>query len=135
MAVNVSKTKYIIFKPKSIKIILGDNEGIVYDDNEIGQPIDINKIKKLDRIHTENPDPLNRTYKLLGIYLDEHLSFDFHCNHVCNKIAQSNYIINRAKHFLPRNSLRTLCTDSPTPSLLPSAYQYIAAQCAHQHLT
>ena len=69
MAVNVSKTKYIIFKPKSIKIILGDNEGIVYDDNEIGQPIDINKIKKLDRIHTENPDPLNRTYKLLGIYI------------------------------------------------------------------
>ena len=33
MAVNVSKTKYIIFKPKGIKIILGDNEGIVYDDN------------------------------------------------------------------------------------------------------
>ena len=118
MAVNVSKTKYIIFKPKGIKIILGDNEGIVYDDNEIGQPIDINKIKKLDRIHTENPDPMNRTYKLLGIYLDKHLSFDFHSTHACNKIAQSNFIINRAKHFLPHNSLRILYFSLIHPHLL-----------------
>ena len=48
MAVNVNKTKYIIFKPKGVKINIGDDEGIIYDENEIGQPIDPNKIKKLE---------------------------------------------------------------------------------------
>ena len=47
MAVNVNKTKYIIFKPKGVKINIGDDEGIIYDENEIGQPIDPNKKKNL----------------------------------------------------------------------------------------
>ena len=33
MAVNVSKTKYIIFKPRGAKINLDANEGVVYDEN------------------------------------------------------------------------------------------------------
>ena len=39
MAVNVSKTKCIIFKPKDTKINIGDNDGVIYDNNEIGQPV------------------------------------------------------------------------------------------------
>ena len=38
MAVNVSKTKYIIFKPKGVKINIEQVDGIVYDENEIGMP-------------------------------------------------------------------------------------------------
>jgi hypothetical protein len=34
--------------------------------------------------------------------------FNQHINHVCNKLAQSNYIINRVKNVLPKNVLRTL---------------------------
>jgi hypothetical protein len=67
-----------------------------------------NKVSKLDRIYNDNPNPGDRTYKLLGIYLDENLSFDAHIDHVCNKMSQSNYIINRSKNFLPYASLRTL---------------------------
>jgi hypothetical protein len=40
--------------------------------------------------------------------LDENLSFDAHVSHVCHKLSQSNYIINRSKNFLPFTSLRTL---------------------------
>jgi hypothetical protein len=108
MAVNVSKTKYMIFKNKGKKIQLNDNEGVFYDDNDDSEPYDNNKISKLDRVYNDNPNVNDRTYKLLGIYLDENLSFDTHINHVCNKISQSNYIINRSKNFLPYNSLRTL---------------------------
>ena len=108
MAVNVSKTKYIIFKPKGVKINIDQVDGIVYDENEIGMPKIESKIAPLVRIHNENPDPCNHTYKLLGLYIDEHLSFDYHCDHVRSKIAQSNFIINRAKHFLPIKSLKTL---------------------------
>ena len=118
MAVNVSKTKYIIFKPKGVKINIEQVDGIVYDENEIGMPKIESKIAPLVRIHNENPDPCNRTYKLLGLYLDEHLSFDYHCDHVRSKIAQSNFIINRAKHFSPKKSLKTLYYALVHPHLL-----------------
>jgi hypothetical protein len=108
MAVNVSKTKYIIFKNKSKKINLHDDEGIYYDDNDDIEPYDINKVSKLDRIYNDNPNLSDRTYKLLGIYLDENLSFDAHIGHVCSKMSQSNFIINRSQNFLPYTSLRTL---------------------------
>ena len=99
MAVNVSKTKYIIFKPKGMKINIEPFKGIVYDENEMGMPRNESKITPLVRIYNDNPDPCNRTYKLLGLYLDEHLSFDYHCDHVRTKIAQSNFIISRANTF------------------------------------
>ena len=118
MAVNVSKTKYIIFKPKGVKVNIGPDNGVIFDENEIGMPKDISKITPLIRIHNESPDPSNRTYKLLGLYLDEHLSFDYHCDHVRSKIAQSNFIINRAKHFLPKKSLKTLYYALVHPHLL-----------------
>ena len=118
MAVNVSKTKLIIFKPKGVKVNIGPDNGVIFDENEIGMPKDISKITPLIRIHNESPDPSNRTYKLLGLYLDEHLSFDYHCDHVRSKIAQSNYIINRAKHFLPKKSLKTLYYALVHPHLL-----------------
>ena len=108
MAVNVSKTKYIIFKPTGKKIKLTDDEGIVYNENEIGQPQDPKKVTKLDRIYNDNPVKADRTYKLLGVYLDEHLSFDYHCTYVCNKLSNSNFIINRAKNFLNKKALKTL---------------------------
>ena len=108
MAVNVSKTKYIFFKPRGVKINLDPNNVIVYDENEIGLPKEVCKITLLERVFSDSPLVQNRTYKLLGLYLDEHLSFDYHCDHVCSILAQSNFIINRAKHFLPAQSLKTL---------------------------
>jgi hypothetical protein len=107
MAVNVSKTKYIIFKPKFKKIEIGPGEGVKFNNNDVGNS-DESKIFELDRIFDENPNQADRSFKLLGVYLDENLSFNQHCYHVCNKLAQSTYIINKVKNFLPRTSLRTL---------------------------
>jgi hypothetical protein len=108
MAVNVSKTKYIIFKPTGNKIEIGPGEGIRFNNNDIGEINDESKIFELDRIYDDNPNVADRSFKLLGVYIDENLSFNQHCKHVCNKLAQSNYIINRVKNILPRNVLRTL---------------------------
>ena len=47
----ISKTKYIIFKPKGTKVVIEQNKGIVYDDNEIGLPKDKTRIIPLIRIH------------------------------------------------------------------------------------
>ena len=64
----ISKTKYIIFKPKGTKVVIEQNKGVVYDDNKIGLPKDKTRIIPLIRIHNENVDQGNRTYKLLGLY-------------------------------------------------------------------
>jgi hypothetical protein len=42
MAVNVSKTKYIIFKPTSKKIVIEAGEGILFNNNDIGEINDEN---------------------------------------------------------------------------------------------
>ena len=119
MAVNVSKTKYILFRPRGQKIQVDlDKNGVLYNSNEIGQPVDPNKIFKLGRIFNEHPDPNERTYKFLGVYLDEFLSFDTHCNKICNKLAKSNFIISRVKNILPLKSLKTLYFALVHPHLL-----------------
>ena len=52
MSVNVNKTKYIIFRPRGVKIDVDLNEeGIIYNRNEIGLPDDPDKIFKLGRIY------------------------------------------------------------------------------------
>ena len=119
MAVNVSKTKYIIFRPKGTKINIDtDAAGIIYNDNELGHPIDMTRITKLERVHNDNTDINSRTYKFLGVHLDEYLSFDTHCTLLRNKLAKANYIINRAKNLLPLRSLKTLYYALIHPHLL-----------------
>ena len=77
MAVNISKTKYIIFRPKGAKISVNlDNNGIMYNSNELVSPNDQDRVFKLGRIHNDHPDKHERTYKFLGILLDEYLYFD-----------------------------------------------------------
>ena len=109
MAVNVGKTKYIIFRPRGVKIDIDlDKNWIVYNSNEIGCTEDPVNIFKLGRIHNENMDKKERTYKFLGILIDEYLSFDAHCDALCTKLARSNLIISRVKNFLPLVTLKTL---------------------------
>jgi hypothetical protein len=73
MAVNVSKTKYIIFKPKGKTINLEQNEGVKFNNNDINGPVDNSKIFELEQIYDNSPTPQSRSYKLLGVLLDENL--------------------------------------------------------------
>jgi hypothetical protein len=118
MAVNVSKTKYIIFRNKGMPVNINETGPIVYDDNEIGKPFNAEKVKVLDRVCNDNVNINDRHYKLLGLLLDEYLSFDAHCNLVCSKVAKSNYIINKAKNILPTGALKTLYFALVHPHLL-----------------
>ena len=119
MAVNVSKTKYILFRPKGTRIDIDlDKHGVVYNSNEIGMPDNPKNIFKLGRIYNDNPDKNDRSYKFLGIYLDEYLSYDTHCSTVCKKLAMSNFMLNRAKNFLTPHTLRTLYFSLIHPHLL-----------------
>ena len=46
--------------------------------------------------------------KLLGVILDQHLSFDEHVIHLCKKIAPRIGIIHRLRRILPINALNTI---------------------------
>ena len=42
------------------------------------------------------------------MYIDEHLTFDYHTNHIASKLNRSLYCISKVKHFLPPPALRSL---------------------------
>ena len=117
MAVNISKTKFMIFRPKGLQLQL-QGKTVVFNNNEIGQPDSPELIFPLERCHNENPAKEHRTYKLLGVYFDEYLSFDQHVQAVFAKISQSNFIISRAKNFLDKGALKMLYSSMVHPYLL-----------------
>ena len=56
-------------------------------------------------------DILNpKTFKFLGIHIDETVSWKYHVDTVASKITHSNYAtcINKAKNILPRQALKIL---------------------------
>jgi hypothetical protein len=106
MAVNISKTKYILFHSKGKKMELND-KSIVYNDNEPNNN-DPLLITPLERYHNDHERHEARAYKLLGIHLDENLNFNYHTTYLCNKLTRSLFCIRRAKNMLTAQALKTL---------------------------
>jgi hypothetical protein len=104
MAINTSKTKFIIFRTRG-KRVAADECLLVYNDNEIGMPDDPNLIFPISRIHNEGEE---KSFKLLGVLFDEYLSFDAHIDHLCTKISKSLFCLNRVKNFVTNNALKSL---------------------------
>jgi hypothetical protein len=75
MAINVSKTKFILFHTRGKNI--EPNLKLFYDDNEPNEH-NSNLIYELDCLKNNHVSPENHSYKLLGNFLDELLSFDYH---------------------------------------------------------
>ena len=107
MSVNISKTKYIIFHSKSKKIN-DTNLTVVFDNNEPGTPRNPDLVTPLERVHNNHEDENMRTYKLLGVYLDEHLLMDTHCVKLGKKLTKSLYFLRRVQNILTKEALRSL---------------------------
>jgi hypothetical protein len=106
--VNVNKTNYIIFHKRGKKIDPNCPD-VVLNSNEIEAPFtDPSLINKLERIHDNHVVEKMRSFKLLGIFLDEHLSFSKHITHVYAKLSRSNLGLRRVANFAPPNILKTL---------------------------
>jgi hypothetical protein len=107
MSVNTSKTKFIIFHTRGKRVDL-QNKTLVFNNNEIGKNVNELLITPLERICNSNVDPQKRAFKLLGVYLDENLSFNYHVNHLCSKLSKSLFFLNRAKNYVDKKSLTML---------------------------
>ena len=107
MAVNVNKTKFIIFHTRGKKVDL-DAKKIIFDNNDPSSPFNPDIVCWLERIHNNHTDPSSRSCKLLGILLDEHLTFHQHFDYLKSKLSKALFCINRVKNFLPQKTLTTI---------------------------
>jgi hypothetical protein len=106
LAVNTNKTKYIIFHTKG-KNVDNIGQGVVFDNNEPGGH-DPSLITPLERIHNNHPQKEHQSYKLLGILLDEHLSFEQNTTALLAKLSKAAHFMNKVKHIIPTKALIAL---------------------------
>ena len=92
LTLNVSKTKYILFRSKNMKVDFSDLKLTIGGEN-------------IERIGSNCQ---TKFFKFVGHHLDEFLSWDFQINHVHGKLASANFAIARVKNFLPRKIRMTL---------------------------
>jgi hypothetical protein len=72
MALNTGKTKFMSFRTRG-KFIDDNDCNLVYNSTEIGHESDPMLISPIERVHNNG---LEKSFKLLGVYFDEYLSFD-----------------------------------------------------------
>ena len=92
LCLNINKTKYIIFGPTISQQIKSFPDLTLMIDNQ-----------RIDRIGRSEK---SKSFKFLGIYIDENLSWQYHFEKICAKISRANYMINKVKHLascLPKN--------------------------------
>ena len=128
LVVNANKTKFMIFHTRGKKVNLNGNT-LFFNANEINAPVDPNLIVTLERIHNGNTSSLDKTFKLLGVLLDENLSFEPHISYTCNKISRAIFCLNRIKNFMPTKLLRNIYFALVHPHFL---YCSIILSCATQ---
>jgi hypothetical protein len=107
MSANASKTKYIIFHNKGKHVNINGLE-LYFNDNEHNDINNPANIHILERIHNNNTNTASRSYKLLGIYLDENLTLNQHFSILSNKLSRALFFLRRVKNLLPPSALLTL---------------------------
>ena len=97
----------MIFRSKCKKLpeILPE---LVINENEPGKTFDPALCHPIERLHNLHPTKDCRSYKYLGILLDEHLSLNDHVDHISKKLTKSLYCIKMAKNNLNYTGLRAL---------------------------
>ena len=92
LTLNVSKTKFILFRSKNMHVDFSRLSLKIGDEN-------------IDRIGDNCKD---KFFKFVGIRLDEHLTWTHQINHVHSKLASGNYAIAQTKNFLPKKIRLTI---------------------------
>ncbi len=89
LSINASKTKIMIFHPKN-KFV--PDVDFFFNNNDIDKPENPDLIYPIERILNSSKVP---AYKVLGVYIDENLSFDFHISQLISKLNRSLYMMKK----------------------------------------
>jgi len=104
MAVNTTKTKFIVFRTRGKRVDPADCL-VVFNNNEIGKVENPDLVTPVQRVYNEGEET---SFKLLGVLFDEYLSFEAHVSFLCTKISKSLFCINRVKNFVNSTALKML---------------------------
>ena len=92
LTLNVSKTKYVLLRSKNMNVDFSNLSLKIGDQN-------------IERI---GEDCVTKSFKFVGLHLDEYLSWNHQINHVYSKLSSGNYAIAQSKNFLPLKIRKTL---------------------------
>ena len=92
LSLNINTTYYTLFRPTS---------SAPFDSND---KLLINE-KTIQRVGETNG---NEAIKFIGLYIDNHLTWNQHVNYLCSALSKCLFFLNRAKHFLPHSALKSL---------------------------
>ena len=112
LSINASKTKIIIFHPRNKQV---PDVRFEFNNNDIGSVYNPELVYPIERIHNGSNIP---AYKVLGVFMDKNLTFDFHIKQILTKLSRSLYLMRSAKHLLNSSSLKTLYYALIHPHLL-----------------
>ena len=102
LCINSNKTKIMVFSNK--KFI--PDFPFVLNFNEVGnESSDPNLVIPLERIKNSSSTP---AFKILGVFMDEHLTFNYHIKKIINKINSAMFHISSVRNFLSKSSLTKL---------------------------
>ena len=102
LAINTSKTKVMIFHPKGKNV---PETNFVFNDHDL-HDVAVDRIYPIERITNQSlPHP---GYKLLGVFLDENLTFDYQTKCILKKVSKAQFSLRTAKNVLSTKALRSL---------------------------
>ena len=101
LLINTSKTKVMVFSNK----MLVPDFNFYFNLNDFDGPVNLDLIQPLERISNSSS---TNTIKMLGVLLDENLSFNQHCQKICKKINSALFHLNSVKNTLSSSALTKL---------------------------
>jgi len=101
LALSMEKTKYMLFSPRHVTST--QDFSIYFNTNDFDE-MDADKVSKLIRV----PNAKEKTICMLGLNLDDRLSFKLHVDHIRGKIASSLYSLNKVKNLLDKKALKSI---------------------------
>ena len=92
LTLNISKTKYILFRDKKMSV----------DFSDLNLEIDNDNIERIGE------DCKEKYFKFVGLHLDEFLTWDHHAKYVRSKAASTVYSLSKLKNLLPKQIKHTV---------------------------
>ena len=102
LSINTDKTKIMIFHSKGKHV---PDVVFKFDNNDSDTLSNPSLVFPIERITNKSKVP---AFKILGVYLDENLTFDFHFKSITSKVSKSLFSLKNAKHILTSSALKYL---------------------------
>ena len=101
--------KSLILIRLRLDLMLRRRKSMLFQDKNLNSNVGTFQLKLGDKIVKQvGTNCQEKYFKFVGHVLDDSLSWVGHVEHICKKLASSNYAINSTKNFIPKKVRLTL---------------------------